>query len=210
MNKNKVKRWLVFINEAITLQLQQILHHPRFQRLESTWLGIDFLVQYHSQLKSTAIKIKLLNLSWMELSKDLQHAIEFDQSLFFARIYNDEFGHPGGEAFGLIIGDYYLTHSVSSSIFSDVATLKVISDVAACAFVPFITSISPSFLGLDHFYELGQIFSLEDFFLRPEYEEYRKLQDQSHARFIGLVLPQFLIRAPYSKKNIGDTVYRSY
>src|SRR5262249_2137240 len=120
------------IDEALSKQLAVILHHPDMQKLEGTWRGLNYLVM--NSETSSALKIKVLNVPKRELFKDLDSAIEFDQSQVFKKIYEEEFGTPGGQPYGALIGDYEFTNHPE-----DVELLGKMSNVAAAAFAPFIS-----------------------------------------------------------------------
>ncbi len=94
------------VDHLISLQLNEVLHHPTFQKLEATWRGIKYLMDQSET--STQLKIRVFNASKKELLKDLQRAPEFDQSNVFKKVYEEEFGVFGGEPFGALIGDYEL------------------------------------------------------------------------------------------------------
>lgn len=198
-HRRLIQRAIVQIDTLINRQLDLILHHPRFQQLEASWRGLAYLVEQASEINDKKIKLKVLSLSWRELSKDLSRAVEFDQSQFFNKIYNSEFGQPGGEPFGLLIGDYYISHrSQKNSAVNDITVLQNIAKVAAAAFVPFIASAAPSLFGLDDFSEFERLYDLEKTFQQSEYYQWKALRDDEDARFVGLVLPQILLRMPYN------------
>ncbi len=202
-NKTQLKFFIdsaiVDLSESINTLINQILHHDRFQKIEATWLGLYHLVETQAEYNSDlAVKIKVLNISWRELGKDLSKAIEFDQSLLFQRIYSDEFDTPGGEPFGVIIGDYYVSHkTLSHTPITDVEVLNEIGHVCTAALCPFITGASPSLLGMEDFSELSQPIDLDRLFKHREYFRWTRLRDSEATRFIGLTLPNILLRKPY-------------
>nr|MBX2809317.1 type VI secretion system contractile sheath large subunit [Cellvibrionaceae bacterium] len=106
-----MQQLVLSLNKLINRQLDEILHHKHFKALESSWRGLSYLTNVEEDYdERLIIKIKLLNISWKEVGKDLTRAIEFDQSSLFKRIYSDEFDTPGGEPFGVLLGDYKITH----------------------------------------------------------------------------------------------------
>ncbi|NNG03151.1 MAG: hypothetical protein HKM95_03510, partial [Inquilinus sp.] len=130
------------------------LHHPRLQRLEASWRGLAYLVNQADGVEG--VKIRVLNIAWAELCRDLERAIEFDQSHLFNLIYNQEFGMPGGEPYGVLLGDYEVWHRRGAGHpTDDVAALKAMSQVAAAAFAPFVVGCAPVTLGIDGFRDLG-------------------------------------------------------
>ena len=92
------------IDHLISLQLNEVLHHPDFQKLEGTWRGLRYLVS--NTETSEMLRIKIFNASKKELLRDLQRAAEFDQSALFKKVYEEEFGVFGGSPFGALVGDY--------------------------------------------------------------------------------------------------------
>jgi type VI secretion system protein ImpC len=133
-NRNLVvtfDRAIAEIDRKVSEQLNQIMHHERFLKLEGSWRGLNYLVM--NSETGTGLKIRMLQLSKKEMGKDLQKAVEFDQSNIFKKIYENEFGTPGGEPYGSLIGDYEWTKHPD-----DVETLKLMSNVAAGAFAPFM------------------------------------------------------------------------
>ena len=92
------------IDRLVSLQLNEVLHHPSFQKLEATWRGIKHLLEESET--SEMLKIKVLNVSKKDLLRDLQRVPEFDQSAFFKKVYEEEFGVFGGSPFGALVGDF--------------------------------------------------------------------------------------------------------
>src|SRR5260221_8871418 len=145
-NRNLVvtfDRAIAEIDRKVSEQLNQIMHHERFLKLEGSWRGLQYLVS--NSETGTSLKVRMMQLSKKELSRDLQKAVEFDQSQLFKKIYENEFGTPGGEPYGTLIGDYEWTAHPD-----DVETLRLVSNVAAGAFAPFISGVGAGMVGLDN------------------------------------------------------------
>ncbi len=184
------------IDVRLSVQLDAILHHRRFQRLEASWRSLRRLVRLADECDNT--KVRVLHIGWPELCRDLDRAIEFDQSQAFGKIYSEEFGTPGGEPFGLIIGDYEVQHRrTADHPTDDIAALKAMSEVAAAAFAPFIVAAAPAFFGVDSFRDLTLPIDFANVFRSAEYARWRTLQEGEDARFVGIVLPRVLARRPY-------------
>ena len=173
-----------------------ILHNKKFQALEASWRGLWQLANAHASEKQ--IKIKVLNISARELNKDLTRAIEFDQSHAFKLIYSEELDKPGGEPFGVIIGNYAFSHQPTSELQDSISILKNISYICSQAFTPFISSIHTNQIGIDHFYEIKHTLDISNIFQQKEYDRWRALQSSIESRFIGLTLPRVLMRQPYN------------
>lgn len=178
-------------------QVDAILHHPRFARLDASWRGLQWLVAEAGALPR--VKIKLITLPWAELVRDLERAIEFDQSRIFEKVYEGEFGTPGGEPFGLLIGDYQVRHRRGpDNPTDDVAALAAMASVAAAAFAPFVVNADATLFGVEHFGALSGVRDLAGIFRTQEYARWRGLQEREDARFVGVVLPRVLARPAYA------------
>lgn len=180
------------IDEAISKQLAAIMHHPEFQRLEGAWRGLNYLVM--NSETSAQLKLKVLNVTKRELFKDVDKAVEFDQSVIFKKIYETEFGSPGGEPYGALIGDYEFTNHPD-----DIGLLNKMSNVAAAAFCPFISAASPSLFGMKSLTELSAPRDLEKIFDTVEYTQWKSYRDSEDSRFVSLTMPRVLARLPYGK-----------
>lgn len=195
---NAITRHIAEIDQLINDQLNAIIHHPRFQKLEASWRGLWYLTEQAEGAQN--IKIRMLDISWAEVVKDIGRALEFDQSLLFHKIYNEEYGTPGGEPYGVIIGDYAISYQVSTNHpHDDISTLEGMAQIAAASFAPFIAAVSSEFFGLDDFSGLGQPINLGNVLVQAEYLRWRSLREKSDSRFIGLTLPRVLMRRPYAE-----------
>jgi len=178
------------LDAALSKQLAAILHHPQLQKLEGTWRGMHHLVM--NSETSAKLKIKVLNVSKRELFKDVDKAVEFDQSQIFKKMYENEFGSPGGEPYGTLIGDYEFSNHPE-----DVELLSKMSNVAAAAFCPFITSPASSLFGFEKWDELSKPRDLEKIFDTIEYTKWKSYRESEDSRFVTLVMPRVLARLPY-------------
>ena len=195
-------RAIAAIDRKLSDQLNAIMHHPKFTALEGTWRGLHYLVM--NSETSTSLKLRVLNMPKRELSRDLQRAVEFDQSQLFKKIYENEFGTPGGEPYGALIGDYEWTPHPD-----DVETLRLVSNVAAAAFAPFISAAGSSMFGFDAWPELSRPRDLAKIFETQEYTKWRSFRDSEDSRFVSLVMPRTLARLPYgaATKQIDEFNY---
>ncbi len=179
------------LDQLLSKQLAELLHNPSFTALEGSWRGLQHLV-FNAET-SSSLKIRLFNLSKKELSRDLEKAVEFDQSQLFKKIYENEFGTAGGEPYAALIGDYEF-----STARTDIELLRKLSNVSAAGFCPFIAAASPSMFGFEGFDELSRPRDLEKIFESAEYANWRALRETEDSRFVALTLPRVLARAPYS------------
>lgn len=187
------------IDNLISGQLNRIIHHPSFQALEARWRGLDYLVR--TGLTASTCKIKLFDVTWLEIGKDAARSLEFDQSEIFHRVYSDEFGTPGGEPFGALLGDFEVAHkSAPPHDHTDAITLKHLAQVAAAAFAPIILGASARMFGVKRFSDLRSSVSLEGVFASDEYQQWKALRLHPDCRFVGLALPRILMRQPYTRR----------
>src|SRR3954449_6276668 len=154
------------IDKLLTTQLNEIMHHEDFQKLEGSWRCLRHLVMQSET--GTMLKIRVLNASKKDLLKDLEKAAEFDQSALFKKVYEEEFGTFGGAPFGALIGDYEFSNHPQ-----DISLLEKISGVAAAANAPFIAAASPQLFGWDNFTDLSEVRDLAKIFDRTEFAKYR-------------------------------------
>jgi len=183
-NKNLTETFndaIKLIDETISTQLNAVIHQDAFQKLEGSWRGLNHLVTNSNT--SGTLKIRVLSLSKKELHKDLSKAVEFDQSQVFKKIYESEFGTPGGEPYGAIVGDYEFSNHPA-----DIETLSLMSNVAAAGFCPFISAASPAQFGFDKWDELSKPRDLEKVFESLEYTKWRSFRDSELHHQHSLVL----------------------
>ncbi len=185
-----IKQGIQAIDEVLTGQLNAVMHHPDFQKLEGTWRGLHYLVM--NSETSTSLKIKVLNVSKRDLFKDVDKAVEFDQSQIFKKLYENEFGTPGGEPYGALVGDYEFTNHPE-----DISLLEKMSNVAAAAFCPFLSAADPSLFGFDSFSELSKPRDLAKIFDSVEYTKWKSYRESDDSRFVTLAMPRVLSRLPY-------------
>jgi type VI secretion system protein ImpC len=183
------------LDHLISLQLNEVMHAPEFQQLESTWRGLKYLLSQTET--STMLKIKVLNVSKKELLRDLQRAPEFDQSALFKKVYEEEYGVFGGAPFGALLGDYEFNKSGQ-----DIELLEKVSQVAAAAHAPFLTAASAEMLNLESFSTLDSPRDLGKIFESTEYAKWKAFRQTEDSRYVALTVPRMLLREPYG----NDTV----
>ena len=195
-------RAIQVIDRKVSAQLNQIMHHEKFSKLEGAWRGLHYLVM--NSETSTSLKLRVLNASKRELNRDLTKAVEFDQSQLFKKIYENEFGTPGGEPYGTLIGDYEWTNHPD-----DIETLRLISNVAAAGFSPFVSAAAPDLFGFQDYTELARPRDLAKIFETAEYMKWRSFRDSEDSRFVSLTMPRVIARLPYgaSTKPIDEFDY---
>lgn len=190
------------IDELASAQVNAVLHHPDFQRLEAGWRGLRYLVE--SVPDGANVKVRVLTAGWRELVKDQERALEFDQSQLFRKVYNEEFGTPGGEPYGMLVGNYDVCHRpYPDHPTDDLGALRGIAAVAAAAFAPFVAGVDPRVLELDSFADLDLPLNLDRTFEQLDYLKWRQFREAEDARFVGLALPRMLLRRPYGDEPGG-------
>lgn len=180
------------IDKLISLQLNEILHYPAFQKLEGTWRGIKYLIDQSET--NDMLKIKVLNVSKRDLLKDLQRAPEFDQSAFFKKVYEEEFGVFGGAPFAALLGDYEFGKGPE-----DIELVERVSQVASAAHAPFLSSATADLLNLGSYTQLGSPRDIGKIFDSTEYAKWKSFRQSDDSRYVALTLPHILMRLPYGK-----------
>lgn len=205
-----INRQISDIDDLICEQINEIIHTPRFQEMEARWLGLWRLIDESSHAKN--IKVKLLDLSWRELTRDIERSPDFDQSQLFNLVYNEEFGKPGGEPYSILLGDYFVAHQPNArSRYDDIFTLQSVAHTSAAAFAPFICGAAPELFGLNSFEELTPNIDLGRIFSHPEYQRWNAFREQEDTRFIAVTLPQVIMREPHNMRfSAGKTGCKSF
>lgn len=184
------------IDEKLSAQVNEVIHSPEFQQLESAWRGLHHLV-FNSETDSS-LKIKVLNVSKTELGGMFKEypGARWDQSPLFKQIYEQEFGQLGGQPFGALVGDYYFSQQPQ-----DVSVLRSLAKVASAAHAPFMAGVDPGMLGMDSWRELANPRDIGKIFDTPDYAAWRGLRDESDTRYVGLCMPRVLSRLPYGAQS---------
>lgn len=183
---------IALLDKNISLQLDEILHHEDFQKLEGSWRGFHYLVSKTET--STRLKIRVLPITWKEFADDLQKAIEFDQSQMFKKIYEEEYGTFGGAPYSCLVLDFPLgRHPVHIDV------LNKFAGVAAAAHAPVLAQADPSLFGLESFREIGTPRDLAKIFEGTDFVKWNSFRDNPDSRYVTLTLPRILLRPPYGQ-----------
>src|SRR5881409_3763854 len=183
------------LDRKLAEQVNLIIHHEDFRKLEGTWRGLYHLVS--NTETDEMLKIRVFNISKKEVGATIKKfkGTAWDQSPLFKKLYEDEFGSPGGQPYGALIGDYYFDHSPP-----DVEILGGMAQIASAAHAPFITGTAPTLFQMESWQELSNPRDLTKIFQSPEYAPWRSLRDSEDSRYIGMAMPRFLSRIPYGAK----------
>ena len=180
------------IDNSISLQMDQIVHHPDFQRFEGSWRGLFKLVM--ATETSESLKLKLWVITKQELFDDLERAVEFDQSQLFKKVYEHQYGTYGGIPFSCLVGDYEFGRGPQ-----DVELATLISNVAACAHAPFIAAASPEIFNFDSFTEMSNPRDMSKLFDGTYAIKWNSFRQTDDSRYFTLTLPRVLMRLPYGE-----------
>jgi len=192
--EKNIKHWISQIDQRLSAQLNEVIHHPDYQKLEGTWRGLKYLVSNSETGEN--LKIKVLNVNKKDLLKDLEKASEFDQSALFKKVYEEEYGQLGGQPYGMLVGDYEFGRTAE-----DISLLKFTSQVAAASHAPFVAAASPKMFNLDSFTELSQPRDLAKIFDSVEYASWKSFRESEDSRYVSLTMPRVLARLPYGAKS---------
>ena len=190
-----IEAMIAALDRKLTEQVNKIIHNEDFQKLESAWRGLHYLV--NNTETDEQLKIRVMNVSKADLGKTLKRykGTAWDQSPLFKKLYEEEYGQFGGEPYGALVGDYHFDHTPP-----DVELLTEMSKVAASAHAPFITGASPSVMQMESWQELANPRDLTKIFTTPEYAAWRSLRESDDARYLAMCMPRFLARLPYGAK----------
>ncbi|MFE8647234.1 type VI secretion system contractile sheath large subunit [Sphingomonas sp. NCPPB 2930] len=204
------------IDKKLSEQINLIIHHPDYQKLESAWRGLHYLV--NNTEVDEMLKIRVMNISKKELHRTLKRykGVGWDQSPVFKKVYEEEYGQFGGHPYGCLVGDYHFDHTAP-----DVEMLGEMAKIAAAAHAPFIAGASPQVMQMDTWQELANPRDLTKIFDNTEYAAWRSLRESEDARYLGLAMPRFLARLPYGantnpvdnfdfEEDTGSGDHRSY
>jgi len=183
------------IDHLISDQLNAVMHHAEFQRLEASWRGLKYLTQQSET--STMLKIKVLNTTKKDLVRDFKTSPEFDQSALFKKIYEEEYGTFGGAPYAALIGDFEFSRHPE-----DFYLLEELSHVAAASHAPLISAASAQLFGLETFTDLGKPRDLAKIFDTVEYAKWKSFRESEDSRYVGLMLPHVLGRLPYGRETV--------
>lgn len=201
VDKQAVDRMIAEIDRKLSRQIDEILHHPTFQKVESAWRGLKLLVDRTDFREN--IKIELLSVSKEELQQDFEDSPEIVKSGLYKIAYTAEYGQFGGQPYGAIIGNYEFGPGPQ-----DLALLQKIASVCTMAHAPFLSSASPKMFGIDSFTQLANLKDLKSIFEGPQYAKWQSFRDSEDARSVGLTVPRFLLRLPYGASTVPAKTFQ--
>jgi type VI secretion system protein ImpC len=183
------------IDKLVSMQLDEVLHHPDLQKLEGTWRGLRYLLAQSET--GEMLKVKVLNVTKKDLLRDLQRAPEFDQSALFKKVYEEEYGVFGGSPFGALLGDYEFDRSGQ-----DIELLEKVAQVASASHAPFLTGTSPDLLNLESFTQIDAPRDMAKIFDSSEFAKWKAFRATEDSRYVALTLPRILLREPFGSETV--------
>lgn len=195
LDRNLLDYHIADLDKQISIQLDEVMHHTDFQLIESTWRGLQFLVDRTDFRQN--VKIELLDISKTDLQQDFEDCPEIVQSGLYHHTYIEEYDTPGGEPIGAIISNYEFDCSAQ-----DISLLRHIAKISSSAHMPFIGSVGPAFFGKASMEEVAAIKDISNYFDRAEYIKWKSFRECDDARYIGLTMPRVLGRLPYGPDTV--------
>lgn len=189
------------LDAKLCRQVDAIIHHQQFQKLESSWRSLKFLVDRTDFRENN--KLEILSVSKEKLLEDFEDAPEITRSGLYKAVYTAEFGQFGGQPFGSIIGNYEFNPGPQ-----DMKLLQSIAAISAMSHTPFIAAAGPQFFGIDSFADLPNLKDLQAVFEGPQFTKWNAFRESDDARFVGLTLPHFLLRTPYGEDTVPAKTFR--
>ncbi|MCA9655886.1 MAG: type VI secretion system contractile sheath large subunit [Myxococcales bacterium] len=195
IDKAAVDVMIAEIDERLSKQINVILHHKEFQKLESAWRGLKYLIDNVNFREN--VRVEVLNCSKQDLLDDFEDSPEIPKSGLYRTVYSAEYGTFGGKPFGLMVANYDLGPGPQ-----DIQLLQSVASVAAMSHCPFIGNASPEFFGEEAFEPLPKLKDLQSLFEGPQYARWHAFRESEDSRYVGLCMPRFLLRLPYGEKTI--------
>ncbi|MCK6586437.1 MAG: type VI secretion system contractile sheath large subunit [Polyangiaceae bacterium] len=195
VDKAFVDALIAEIDMKLSRQIDEIIHHPTFQKLESAWRGLKFVIDRCDFREN--IKVELLNCSKEDLLADFEDAPEVPKSGLYKLVYSREYGQFGGKPVGAIVANYEFGPGPQ-----DIALLQKCASVATMSHAPFLAAAGPQFFGLKDFNNLPNLKDLKSLFEGPQYTKWQSFRESEDARYVGLTLPRFLLRLPFGANTV--------
>lgn len=189
-----IKQRIADIDEAMQAQINVILHHPDFQKLEGTWRGLKSMMGGCEF--GTRIKLQIFDATKSELADMFEEfdGADYDQSPLFKQLYQTGLNIYGGNPYAAIVGDYELAHGPE-----DVRVLRGMGKLAAVCHAPFIAATHPSLMKLKAWTEINNRANVSSGMDKIEYAGWNSFRESEDAKYVALTLPRFLARLPYGK-----------
>jgi type VI secretion system protein ImpC len=195
VDKALVDAMIAEIDQKLSVQIDEIIHHNQFQQLESSWRGLKFVIDRVNFRENC--KVEMLNVSKEDLLMDFEDSPEIPKSGLYKIVYSAEYGQFGGKPYGVMVGNYEFGPGPQ-----DIALLQNCAAVAAMSHAPFLAAAGPGFFGLDDFLTLPNMKDLKSVFEGPQYTKWQSFRESEDSRYVGLTMPRFLLRLPYGSNTV--------
>ncbi len=195
VDKAVVDAMIAEIDARMSAQVNAILHHPTFQKLESTWRGLKYLIDNVNFREN--VRVTLLNISKDQLLEDFEDSPEIVKSGLYQHVYSSEYGTFGGKPYGLLVGNYEFDTGPQ-----DMQLMQNIASISAMAHAPFLSNAAPKMFGCESYTELPKLKDLQSLFEGPQYARWHSFRESEDSRYVGLCAPRFLLRLPYGPDTV--------
>ena len=195
IDRTAVDAMVAEIDRKLSAQVNEILHQPEVQKLESTWRELKFAVDRIDFREN--VRLEILSVDRETLQADLEDAADLTKSGFYRVAYTDEYGVLGGKPYGVMNLDYAFGSGPQ-----DVEMLRKLAAIGSMAHCPVIANASPEMFGCESHRDLTTLKEMTSLFEGPQYARWRGFRQSEDARYLGLCLPRFLLRLPYGEKDI--------
>ena len=195
VDKAGVDAMIAELDKKLSAQVNEILHHPDVQKLESAWRSLRFVVDRVDFREN--IKLELLSVDKETLQSDLEDSPDLTKSGFYRIAYSNEYGVFGGKPYGVMNMNFDFSPGPQ-----DIELLRKVGAVASMAHCPVLGNAGPQFFGDDSFKNLPTLKDLKSVFEGPQYARWNSFRESEDARYIGLAMPRFLLRLPYGEKTV--------
>jgi type VI secretion system protein ImpC len=195
IDKNLLDGLIASLDAKLSEQLDEIMHADKFQKLESAWKSLKFLVDRTDFRKN--VRIEMIDVSKDALRESFEDAPELIQSALYNQVYKGAYDQPGGDPYAAMISNYEFENMPQ-----DIALLQEVAKVAASAHCPFVGSVGPKFFGKKSMEDWKKIPDLKAWMETAEYTKWRAFRESEDARYVGLTFPRFMARLPYGPDSV--------
>ena len=195
VSKAVVDDMIAAIDRKLSAQLDAVLHNEQFQKIESTWRSLKFIVERTDFREN--VRIEIINVTKEDLLTDFEDAPEIPKSGLYKTVYTSEYGQFGGKPYGVLVGNYEFDAGPQ-----DIKLLQYVSAVAGMAHAPFFAAVSPKFFNLEDYNNLPNLKDIKSILEGPQYSKWQGFRESEDSRYVGLTMPRFLLRLPYGSSTV--------
>ena len=195
VDRSAVDVMIAEIDKRLSAQVNEILHNVDFQKLESAWRSLRYVIERVDFREN--IKVEVLSLPKDDIVADFEDSPDLTKSGLYRLIYSNEYGVFGGKPFGIMNLNYELGPGPQ-----DIDMLRKMAALGAMSHCPVISNASAEFFGDTTFRNLPNLKDLKSIFEGPQYARWQSFRESEDARYVGLCMPRFLVRLPYGEKTV--------